>query len=161
MTVAIISALASYLRQSSSSNACCAIVSVTASCCRTGEVVLTIALVQILVINDCFTARRCVCSSSLSPCLCFPVCSCMHTGAEVCTEKAGASGEPFPFPVLFCNTENSTQSTWGTWGPLSVPAPTAISSGSAGAQTPVLQLCWLTLHMDRVEDQAKNPLLTS
>lgn len=126
MTVAVMSVLASCLRQSSHSGA---IVSVTASCCRIVEIILTIALVQILIIVECFTARRCVCSSSPSPGPCVPVCACMYTGAQVCAEKAGDSEERFPSPILFCNTEHSTQSTWETWGPLSVPVPAAISSG--------------------------------
>lgn len=163
MTVAIVSALALCWRQNSSNGAGCAFVSVAASCCPIVEMVLTLALVQIRITDDCVSVRRCVCSSSLSPCSFFPVCAhtCMHTGAQLCTEKAGASGDRFPF--LFCSVIlNTLHRAYGGPGGHSVcQLLLPPVQGFAGAQTPVLQVSWLILLMDWVENWAKNSFLTS
>lgn len=156
MTVAIMGALASCLRQSSHSGA---IVSVTASCCRIVEIVLTIALVQIVIIDECFTAR-CVCSSSPSPAhasLCVQACLQVHRYAQ---RKLGPQENDSPpqFCSVILNALHRAHGGLGDHAVCQFPLPSA--QGSADAQTPVLQVCWQTLHMDRVEDPAKNSLLT-
>lgn len=91
------------------------------------------------------------------PCVCMHACIQVHRYAQ---KRLGPqeNDSPSQFCSVILNTLHRAYGGLGGHSVCQLPLPPA--QGSAGAQSPVLQVSWLILHMDWVEDWAKNSFLT-